>query len=171
MKTCAYLSNWYNKVIISRLLWREICVNLGEKKLMKTVWILFEQNVFGKTQNCASAISSIFTWSRAFCFLNWKFKIWKWGGNKKNKTIQFHTISIKNFRGASTNKKLTKISALNIKRIMLKKINVSFIVHFCFGQYNPSLDAFWTHLMCYAKGYFLWSKNHFPVINLQSCKD
>ena len=48
------------------------------------------------------------------------------------------------FRGASTNGKLSGIRVLNAKKgTILKKINVSFIVHFWFGKY--SLVTFWKY--------------------------
>ena len=60
---------------------------------------------------------------------------------KRNKTFR-------SFRGASINRKLTGISVLKVKGSILKKINVSFIVHFCLGQYRSSLDIF-LHIWLY----------------------
>ena len=45
-------------------------------------------------------------------------------------------------KGPLTNKKFPGIRMLNMKRTTLKKINVLFIVHFCFGKYYFSLDIF-----------------------------
>ena len=41
-----------------------------------------------------------------------------------------------------TNGKLTGISILNAKGTILKKINVSFIVHFCIDKYSFNLYKF-----------------------------
>ena len=49
--------------------------------------------------------------------------------------------------GVANHGKLSGISALN-RRTILNKINVSFIVHFCLGKYNFSLDPFLTHFVC-----------------------
>ena len=49
---------------------------------------------------------------------------------------QFHYISKEKFRGALTNENLTGISVLNTKETILKKINISFIVHFCLGKHD-----------------------------------
>ena len=34
------------------------------------------------------------------------------------------------------------MNVLNTKKTILKKINVSFIVYFCFGKFSLSLDTF-----------------------------
>ena len=53
------------------------------------------------------------------------------------------------FSGASTKGKLCGISVLNATRIILKKMNVSFIVNFCLGKYNFNHVTFGTqHLSC-----------------------
>ena len=47
------------------------------------------------------------------------------------------------FWDALTNGILTGISEVNGMGTILKKINVSFIVHFCLCKYSFSLDTFW----------------------------
>ena len=53
-------------------------------------------------------------------------------------TVQLYTIWKRNFRGASTNEKLSGISILNAKGTVLKGINDSLSVHFCQNKYNSS---------------------------------
>ena len=59
-------------------------------------------------------------------------------GIRKNITVQF----MKQGRTSGVLRKLTGINVLNAKKTLLKKINVSFIVHFCFGIYSFSLNTF-----------------------------
>ena len=40
--------------------------------------------------------------------------------------------------------KFAGINVLNAKGTILKKINVSFSVHFCYGKYSSTLDTFLT---------------------------
>ena len=40
----------------------------------------------------------------------------------------------RSLKSVLTNGKLVRISVLNAKENILKKINISFIVHFCFGK-------------------------------------
>ena len=74
------------------------------------------------------------------CFLNWKFSLGEGFGDvgdvKKNVMVQLHMI---------------RISEMIAKRTFLKKINVSFIVHFCLGKYSFSLDTFWTYFISWKK--------------------
>ena len=49
----------------------------------------------------------------------------------------------RSFNGAPTHGKLTGIIVLNARKTILKKINVSFIVHFCLSKYSLILDTFW----------------------------
>ena len=56
--------------------------------------------------------------------------------------VQHPTICKKDFQSASTKRKLTGIEMLNTKGNILKKINVSFIVHICLDDYSFSLDTF-----------------------------
>ena len=49
---------------------------------------------------------------------------------------------ISSFSGAFTNRKLNGISVLNAKGSILKKINISFIIHFCLDKYSFSQDTF-----------------------------
>ena len=53
---------------------------------------------------------------------------------KKNTMVCAVSHHIK--RGASTKGKQPGISELNTKATTLKKINISFIGHFCFGKYS-----------------------------------
>ena len=46
---------------------------------------------------------------------------------------------------------------LYAKESILKKINVSFIIHFCHGKYNFSLDSFWKY---FANWYSLMVQFH-----------
>ena len=55
---------------------------------------------------------------------------------------QFHTILKK--LDASTNKRLAE--ELYIERSILKKINVSFVVYFCFGQYSFRLNHIYIYI-------------------------
>ena len=50
-------------------------------------------------------------------------------------------------RGALTNEKLIGISELDGKEFILKKLNISFIVHFSFDKYSFNHNTFWTHLI------------------------
>ena len=45
-----------------------------------------------------------------------------------------------------TNEKLVGICMLNVKGIILKKLNILFIVHICLGKYSFSQNSFWIHL-------------------------
>ena len=53
--------------------------------------------------------------------------------NIKIKTAQLYTYEKRSFRSAG-------ISVLSVKGIILKKINISFIVHFYLGTYIYNLD-------------------------------
>ena len=61
---------------------------------------------------------------------------------KINMVAQLHVYAKRSFLGASANKKLPEISVLNVKGIILMKIKVSFIIHFCLGKNSFSLDTF-----------------------------
>ena len=67
---------------------------------------------------------------------------------KRNMMVKLYTIWNISFRCATTKVKLTGITVLDVKGTALKKIDVSFIVHFCLGKYSLSHDTFWTHLIC-----------------------
>ena len=54
----------------------------------------------------------------------------------------------RNFIGASTNRRFIGISMLNAKVTILKKINISFKVHFSLSKYSFSLNTFWTYFVC-----------------------
>ena len=74
--------------------------------------------------------------------LNWKFvsriRFEEVEDIKMNTVAQGHAISKEKFQCASINEKLDRISVLNANWIILKEINVLFIVHFCFGKYLQS---------------------------------
>ena len=53
----------------------------------------------------------------------------------------------KNFKGTSKMFQPMENFMSNDKETILKKINVSFIVHFCLGKYGFSLDTFWIHFL------------------------
>ena len=60
---------------------------------------------------------------------------------KRNTKVLLH-IRKEYFRGDLTNGKHTGINVLKAKRTILKKINVSFIVHFYLGKYSFSFHTF-----------------------------
>ena len=54
--------------------------------------------------------------------------------------VQFHTVSKEKLQ---THEKLVGIGVLNTKGRILKKINVSFNVHYCLGKYGFSLNTYY----------------------------
>ena len=48
----------------------------------------------------------------------------------------------KSLRGASNNEKFAGISILNFKETILKNVNISFIVNFCFDKYSFIFSLF-----------------------------
>ena len=58
---------------------------------------------------------------------------------ERNTTMQLYTIQKKSFRGTSTKGKLAGM--LNYKGTILKKINISFIVHLYLRKYSFSFDT------------------------------
>ena len=89
--------------------------------------------MFDLNNNCIN-ISKLF-WSRLFTFF---FELIH---TKRNTTKWLYAYQ-KSFRGASINRKLSGISVLNPKVTILKKINVSFMVDFCFCKYRFTLETF-----------------------------
>ena len=59
--------------------------------------------------------------------------------------INMDTTAYMSFNCSSTNGNLTEISLLIDSRTILKKINFSFIDHFCFRKYSFSLDTFFRY--------------------------
>ena len=65
---------------------------------------------------------------------------------KRNSTVLIPTAANEEyFRGTSTNEKFAGINFLNAKWSILKKINVSFLFHFCFCKYSFSFDTVKTY--------------------------
>ena len=60
----------------------------------------------------------------------------------KNNKWNFNTFRKRSFRDASTNGKLKEISVLNVNETIVKKLNASFILQFCFNTYSFSLVFF-----------------------------
>ena len=56
-------------------------------------------------------------------------------------TTQLHFISKEEFQGCFD----AVIGLLNVEETILKKNNVSFIVHFCLRKYFYSFDFYWIH--------------------------
>ena len=54
----------------------------------------------------------------------------------KNMTVKLHALLKEEFQECFNQRKLTRISILNANGIILKKINASFVVHFCEGKYS-----------------------------------
>ena len=71
-----------------------------------------------------------------------------WIALKGTQRCKFTPYQNRCFRCVLSNSKLKKNSVLNVKRIISKKINVSFIDHFFLGEYSSvqfsfSLSSFW----------------------------
>ena len=79
--------------------------------------------------------------------------------NIKRNIVQLHIISKKSFRGALTNGKLIGICVFNAKGSVLEKINVLFIVPFCFDKFRFRLDTSWTLLE-----YFLQNNGDYMMV-------
>ena len=63
---------------------------------------------------------------------------------KRNTTALLQTLSKeKGIRPVENSQEYV----LNIKGTIFKKINISFIVHFCHGKSSFSLDTFWTNCL------------------------
>ena len=68
-----------------------------------------------------------------------------WGRVRLKKYHSFQFDYKRSFSGDSTNGKVAGISVMNAKCTILKKMNVSFILHFCPGKYSLSLNTFWAY--------------------------
>ena len=83
-------------------------------------------------------------------------------GTLKEICWSFTIYKKRSFRDASTNEMLIVLSVLKCKETILKKINVSFFVHFCLGKYSFSFNTFWKQLIIWRKLTF-----HIALILLQ----
>ena len=108
---------------MSRLLTRLVSANL--KKNIKPVLIVFEENSLGKTLHDFLKFCMTFS-----CFLNWKL---------------ISIIGFENVEGTLTNGKLTKINVCNSKKIILKKINLLFILLLV---KSASSSILFVHILC-----------------------
>ena len=82
---------------------------------------------------------------------------------KKYDGIAFTSKKI-NFRGAPNSRKLNGMCMFNAKENVLKKINISFIVHFCLVKYSFSFNPFFNTLVF--KVVFFFKKSTAKTKNL-----
>ena len=132
MKTYAQLNNLYNKVMMSIYLHCCLTRTVPIFNAFESVEsILFGQNVFGKTQDCASAAPTIHT-TMGKRSMDVK-------DIKRNTMVQFH-IRKERFQRFLDHWK-TLWNMLNAKRTILKK-NVSFFILFCLVKHSFIHDCF-----------------------------
>ena len=106
-------------------------------------------------QSYFSVVFFLVSWTKKFSHwldLNMWKTLKKTTTKKQTKDKKIHSYSPyqkRSFRDAPINRKITGISVFNGTETILKKINVSFIHHFCSGIYSFSLNTCWTHVYMY----------------------
>ena len=121
------------------------------KKLSNQSWYFLNKMFWVKNNDCASVANYTLTWSplpaqlNFFLFLKLKIHLKRFEDIEdiKRNMVQPHMISKDQFVEVLQSMEVCWIP----RRLFLKKINVSFIVHFSLDRYRFSLDIFWMHLV------------------------